>query len=68
MADKTCNVLFVCTGNSARSILAESLRNELGKGRFKAYSAGSRPKGHVHPLALQELRRLRTPVDGADWR
>ena len=68
MADKTCNVLFVCTGNSARSNLAESLRNGLGKGRFKAYSAGSRPKGHVHPLALQELRGLRIPVDGADWR
>lgn len=64
MTDKTYNVLFICTGNSARSILAESLLNELGKGRFKAYSAGSRPKGDVHPLALQELRRLRIPVDG----
>ncbi len=57
-------VLFLCTGNSARSILAESLLNRLGIGRFKAYSAGSQPKGEVHPLALRTLQAHGFPLDG----
>lgn len=61
---KSYNVLFICTGNSARSIMAEGLLNAMGKGRFKAFSAGSHPKGAVHPLALQELQSLRIPTDG----
>jgi len=64
VSDKTCNVLFICTGNSARSIIAEGLTNALGRGRFHAYSAGSRPKGAVHPLALKVLAHSKVPTDG----
>ena len=64
MTEKIYNVLFICTGNTARSIIAEALLNSAGHGRFKAYSAGSRAKGEVHPLALEELKRLQMPTDG----
>ena len=64
MNSKAYNVLFLCTGNSARSILAEVLLNHFGKGQFKAFSAGSFPRGSVNPFALDLLTRLRLPTEG----
>ena len=64
MSDKVYNVLFICTQNSARSIMAEGLLNSVARGRFVAFSAGSRPAGKVNPLALQTLERLRISTEG----
>lgn len=70
MADPSYNVLFLCNGNSARSIMAECLVNRLGQGRFRGFSAGSRPKGEIHPLTLQVLQRNNYLTEGLrskDW-
>src|SRR3954453_4961457 len=64
MTEQPFNVLILCTGNSARSILGEALINHWGRGRFVAFSAGSSPKGKVHPIAIELLRQLKFPVEG----
>jgi arsenate reductase len=70
MSDTIRNVLFVCSHNSARSIMAEGILNNAGGQRFRAYSAGSQPTGNVNPFALSTLARMRIPTDGyrsKDW-
>ena len=66
MTDTRYEVLFICTHNSARSILAEAIMNAAGHGRFRAHSAGSAPAGRVHPMAIETLAWMRLPTEG--WR
>ncbi len=63
MSDKTYNVLFLCTGNSARSIMAEALVTTMSKGRFKGYSAGSKPTGKVNPFAIEQVKKTGYPTE-----
>jgi arsenate reductase len=64
VAHRPFNVLFLCTGNSARSVLAEALINHWGQGKFRGFSAGSHPKGRVHPIALELLEHMKLPTEG----
>lgn len=64
MSDRVYNILFLCTGNSARSIIGEAVLNHLGSGRFRAFSAGSTPKGAIHPLTLATLAQAGIAIDG----
>ena len=64
MTDRIYNVLFLCTGNSARSVLGEAIMNAVPGGKFRAYSAGSQPKGQVNPLTLHTLKEMGLPTEG----